>query len=95
MYIIIIIISVLIGAFIFFFLLQIDSKRRRVESFESLLPLNGRYFNIVQIIARLFPFTVHKYIYPPVSKVHAGFCVCFRNPSNSDMDYTRIFNVRT
>ena len=26
----------------------------------------------VQIIALLFPLTVHKYVYPPVSKVHAG-----------------------
>ena len=30
----------------------------------------------VKIITILFPFTVQKYIYPPVSKVHAGsFCV--------------------
>ena len=30
----------------------------------------------MQIITLLFSFTVHKYIYPPVSKVHAGsFCV--------------------
>ena len=27
----------------------------------------------VKIITLLFTFTVHKYIHPPVSKVHAGY----------------------
>ena len=33
---------------------------------------NERYLINVQIITRLFPCTVQKYMYPPVSKVHAG-----------------------
>ena len=47
----------------------------------------------VQIMILLFPFTVHKYIYPPVSKMHAGFFSWFRNPPNPNMD-CRIYNVR-
>ena len=48
------------------------------------LDANGRYLN-VQIIALLFPFTVHKYIYPPVCKSACWVFSCFRNPPNSDM----------
>ena len=33
---------------------------------------NGHYFTNVQIMTLLFPFTVQNYMYPPVSKVHAG-----------------------
>ena len=40
----------------------------------------------------LFKLTVHKYIFPSVSKVHAGSFLCLHNPPNSDMDY-RIINV--
>ena len=58
------IIIVLIDAFI-----SIFSKRRRAESFEACC--QGALLN-VQIIALLFPFIVQKYIYAPVSKVHAG-----------------------
>ena len=61
------------------------------ESFEACC--KWVLFN-VQIITLLFSFTVQMYIYPLVSKVHAGsFCVSV-NPSSCDMDY-RIFNVRT
>ena len=51
-------------------LFQIDSKRRMGdESFEACC--QWALLN-VHIITLLFPFTVQKYIYPPVSKVHAG-----------------------
>ena len=46
-----------------------NSKRRRAESFEACC--QWALLN-VQIIALLFPLTVQQYIYPPVSKVHAG-----------------------
>ena len=55
---------------------------------------NGRYATYelwAQIVTLLFAFTVQKYIYPHVSKVHAG---SFRvSVIHRDMDY-RIFNVR-
>ena len=70
---------------------QINSKRRRAEWFEACC--QSALLN-VHIITLLFPFTVQKYIYPPVSKVHAGSSSCFRNPPNSDMDYM-VFIVRT
>ena len=42
---------------------QINSKRRRAESFQlSLLPM-GTIYNYVQIITLLFTFTVQKYNY--------------------------------
>ena len=53
---------------------------------------NGRYF-MCKPLPYYFHFTVQRYIYPPVSKVHAGFFSRFRNPPDSDMEY-RIFNVR-
>ena len=48
---------------------QINWKRRRAESFET-----GCHWAVLnlQIITLLFTFTVQKYTYPPVSKVHAG-----------------------
>ena len=49
---------------------QIDSKCCRAESFEACMLPMGTILN-VQIIALLFPFTVQKYIYSPVSKVRA------------------------
>ena len=66
-HVIIIIFIVLIGAFLSIF--QIDSKRRRAESVEACC--QWALLN-VQIIAPLFPFTVQKYMYPPVSRVAAG-----------------------
>ena len=50
-------------------LFKINSKSRRAQSFEACSQcalLN------VQIISLLFPFTVQKYMYLPVSKMHAG-----------------------
>ena len=48
----------------------------------------------MQIIPLLFPFTVQKYVYPPVNKVHAWSFRVSVNQPKSDMDY-RVFNVRT
>ena len=44
---------------------QINSEHRRAKTLKPARLLN------LQIIALLFPFTVQKSIYPPVSKVHA------------------------
>ena len=52
---------------------QINSQHHRAESFEACCQWVP---HSVQIIILLFPFTVQKYIYHPVSKVHSGsFCV--------------------
>ena len=48
---------------------QINSKRRRAKSFETCC--QWALLN-VQVINLVFPSTVQKYIYPPVSKTHAG-----------------------
>ena len=48
---------------------QIDSKRRRAESFEACCQWA---LLDVQIITLLFTFTEKKYTYPSVSKVYAG-----------------------
>ena len=49
---------------------QINSKRHRAEIFQACYQ---RVLLSVQIITLLFPFTVvQKYVYPPVSKLHAG-----------------------
>ena len=54
---------------------QMNSKCRRAESFEACCHYQWVLLN-VQIISLLFPFTGQKYIYSPVSKVHAGsLCV--------------------
>ena len=70
---------------------QIDSKRRRADSFEA--GCQWALINVL-IIALLF------YFY--CTEVHVSSCqqsarwvfLCFRNPQDSDIDY-RIFNVRT
>ena len=70
---------------------QIDAKPRRAERFEACCQ---RALLNVQIIPLLFPFTVQKYVYPPVNKVHAWSFRVSVNQPKSDMDY-RVFNVRT
>ena len=63
---IIIIFILIIGAFISIF--QVNSKRRRAESFEACC-----HWVLLNVqVTLLFLVTVRKYIYPSVSKVRAG-----------------------
>ena len=53
--------------------LNLSKRTQSAARLKALKPaVNGRYLLFMQTIALLFPFTVHKYIYPPISKVHAG-----------------------
>ena len=60
--------------------LEISSKRRRAESADACC--QWALLN-VQVTTLLFPFTVQKYIYLSVGKVHAWVFSRFRNPPNS------------
>ena len=74
---------------------QINSKRRRAESFFKACCQWGRGYLMCKSLPYYFHLLYISAFYPPVSKVHAGsFVSTFRNPLNSDMGY-RIFNVRT
>ena len=57
--------------------LNLSKSTQSATGLKALKPdANGRYLINVQIFTLLFPFGVQKYIYHPVSKVHAGsFCV--------------------
>ena len=67
---------------------QTNSKRHRAESFEACCQ---RALLNVQIITLLFTFTVQKYIYPPVSKVHAGSFLVSAFLSSDSIYYRRHF----
>ena len=59
----------------------------RAESFEACCQWALLSVQITRRYTLRFKFTVHKYIYSSVRKVHAVSFRVFRNPPNSDMDY--------
>ena len=73
------------------------SLSKSTQSAAGLKPLkpaaNGRYL-MCKSLPYYFHFTVQKYIYSPVSKVHAGSVRVSVIHRDSDMNYG-IFNVRT
>ena len=52
--------------------LKLFKSNQSTAGLKSLKPARQQALLSVQIIALLFPFTVQKYVYPPVSKAHAG-----------------------
>ena len=59
-----------------------STQKRRMGMKASKPAANERALLHVQIITLLFPLTVQKYTYPPVSRVHAGsFPVSYRQSS--------------